>query len=244
MKAEARDGKIRVTAYGTSRHSAFPEGSVNAIHELAAAVCASELLEEVDRRLLMFIAFATSDCYGEHVGIDCSDEVSGRLTCAGTVLRLQDHRAHLQFNIRYCITADAGKLEAGLEECCARGGYQWELIRDSAPNYFPKDRKEVKLLTDLFNEITGSTTEPYVMGGGTYARKLPNAFGYGIGSMPGREGDMADVLFPRGHGGAHEPDEGLDLEKLLSAAKIYTMAVLALNECDLKGEEAGTAADQ
>ena len=30
VKAEARDGKIRVTAYGTSRHSAFPEGSVNA----------------------------------------------------------------------------------------------------------------------------------------------------------------------------------------------------------------------
>ena len=46
-----------------------------------------------------------------------------------------------------------------------------------------------------------------------------NAFGYGIGSMPEREGDMAGILFRKGHGGAHEPDEGLDLEKLLSAAK-------------------------
>lgn len=50
--------------------------------------------------------------------------------------------------------------------------------------------------------------------------------------MPEREGDMAGVLFRKGHGGAHEPDEGLDLEKLISAEKIYTMAMLALNECD------------
>ena len=37
---------------------------------------------------------------------------------------------------------------------------------------FPGGQKEVGLLTDLFNEITGCTAEPYVMGGGTHARKL------------------------------------------------------------------------
>ena len=103
---------------------------VNAVHELAAAMCGAKLLEEGDRKLLQFIADATSDYYGEHIGISYSDEVSGRLTCAGTVLRLQGHRARLQFNIRYSITADAGKLEAGLEEYCGRGGYKWELIRN------------------------------------------------------------------------------------------------------------------
>lgn len=73
------------------------------------------------------------------------------------------------------------------------------------------------------------------MGGGTYARKLPNAFGYGIGSMPEREDDRASELFAKGHGGAHEPDEGLDLKKLLDAAKIYTMAMLTLNDCEISG---------
>ena len=63
-----------------------------------------------------------------------------------------------------------------------------ELIRNSALNYrFEGQKRGVGLLTDLFNEITGCTVEPYVMGGGTYARKLPNAFGYGIGSMPERK---------------------------------------------------------
>ena len=235
LQAEKEEGQIRITARGTSRHSAFPEGSVNAIHELAKAVCAASLLKEEDRRLLHFIEEATSDYYGERIGIAYEDEVSGRLTCAGTVLKLQEGKAALQFNIRYSITADPEHMEAVLDGFCSTSGYHWELIRNSAPNYFPKERKEVALLTSLFNELTGSDSKPYVMGGGTYARKLPNAFGYGIGSMPEREDDRASELFAKGHGGAHEPDEGLDLKKLLDAAKIYTMAMLTLNDCEISG---------
>lgn len=234
VRAEKADGQIRLTAYGTSRHSAFPEGSVNAIHELTSAVCRCGILGKEDQELMQFIADATADYYGEGLGVDCMDEVSGRTTCAGTVLSLKDRRAQLTFNIRYCITADEKRLEEGLQEYCRRGQYRWELIRNSDPNYFPKERKEVELLTGLYNELMGCKTSPYVMGGGTYARKLPNAFGYGIGGMPGRENDMASVIFEKGHGGAHEPDEGLDLEKLLQAAAIYTMAILALNDSDLK----------
>lgn len=234
LRTEREEGQIRITARGTSRHSAFPEGSVNAVHELAKGVCCTGLLKEEDRRILRFIEKATSDYYGEGIGIAYEDEVSGRLTCAGTVLKLQEGRAALQFNIRYSISADPVHMEAVLSGFCSADGYRWERIRDSAPNYFPKERKEVACLTALFNEMTGMDAKPYVMGGGTYARKLPNAFGYGIGGMPEREDDRAGSLFAKGHGGAHEPDEGLDLQKLLDGAKIYTMAMLALNDCELQ----------
>ena len=40
-------------------------------------------------------------------------------------------------------------------------------------------------------------------------------------------------LFKPGHGGAHEPDEALNVRLLLEAMKIYTMAVIALNDCPL-----------
>jgi len=40
-------------------------------------------------------------------------------------------------------------------------------------------------------------------------------------------------LFRKGHGGAHEPDEGLNVRLLLEAMKIYTMAVIELNNCDI-----------
>lgn len=37
------------------------------------------------------------------------------------------------------------------------------------------------MLTDIYNELTGENKEPYTMGGGTYARKLPNAISFGPG---------------------------------------------------------------
>ena len=70
------------------------------------------------------------------------------------------------------------------------------------------------------------------MGGGTYARKLPRAFAYGIGGMSESEEDqkLRKQLFLPGHGGAHEPDEGLNLRLLTEALKIYVMALIALND--------------
>ena len=73
------------------------------------------------------------------------------------------------------------------------------------------------------------------MGGGTYARKLPRAFAYGVGGMQELEVDkeVKQKLFRPGHGGAHEPDEGLNVRLLVEAMKIYTMGMIAMNDCDL-----------
>lgn len=71
------------------------------------------------------------------------------------------------------------------------------------------------------------------MGGGTYARKLPNAFGFGIGNMPGKRKPEEELLRP-GHGNAHGPDETLDCERLAEAMKIYVMGLLALKDVELK----------
>ena len=87
-------------------------------------------------------------------------------------------------------------------------------------------------MTDVFNEITGLDTQPYVMGGGTYARKIPNAIAYGLGGVPKRPDTPVLTLEP-GHGGAHQPNEILDLLNQLDAAKVFTMAVLMLNAYEL-----------
>ena len=71
---------------------------------------------------------------------------------------------------------------------------------------------------------------PYVMGGGTYARKLPRAFAFGP-SMPGDSKEHS--MFPAGHGGGHEPDECLKLSSLFEAMKIYCMGLIALDDYEL-----------
>ena len=65
-----------------------------------------------------------------------------------------------------------------------------------------------------------------MMGGGTYARKLPNAVAFGLGmNLPG----LAPCpLTKPGRGGAHQADENISLQALLTGLKIYLLSLLEI----------------
>lgn len=92
IQAEPQGNTIRISATGKSRHSAFPEGSVNAIHELMRILAGLASLPESDRNLFDRLAYLSQEYYGEHTGIAGSDEVSGRTTCAATVLKFENRK--------------------------------------------------------------------------------------------------------------------------------------------------------
>lgn len=210
-------------ASGTSRHSAHPEGGVNAIHELTGAAVSSGLLSEEDAKVIRFFHRINDDFYGTALGIDGSDGISGETTCAGTMASMrEDGRMVLHVNIRYHIQAEAEEMTETMRRICEANGCGLEIDRDSKGNYFPRENPVVDALTDVYNELTGSQAEPYVMGGGTYARKLPDALGYGMGGMPRPESG----LFAPGHGGAHQCDESLYLPGLKKAIVIFAMGLL------------------
>ncbi len=236
IEISQEEGGLKVIARGIGKHSAFPYGSRNAIHVLCSFLMDVEALPSADREILKNLAWFSEEFDGEHFEIRYEDQLSGKTTCAATILTMQDHRPALNLNIRYSITADSQYMDSQLAKAACSNGMTWRLERDSAPNYFPKEHPAVELLTNLYCEITGMKRESYVMGGGTYARKLPNAFAYGVGGMQESPEDRAlrAALVRPGHGGAHEPDEILNLNLLTEAMKIYTMSVIALNDCPLR----------
>lgn len=226
---------IHITARGSSRHSAFPEGSRNAIYELSRFISSLTHIGEDVRTLFQDYAYLSAEYYGKHFHVEYCDEISGNTTCAATMLKCTERRPVLFFNIRYAITAQPEKILGKMEECALRHNMIWETERDSAPNLFPREHPAVSVLTHIYNEITGENKESFVMGGGTYARKLPRAFAYGIGGMreSTEDREAKKRIFRPGHGGAHEPDEGLNVRLFLEAMKIYTMGIIALNDCAL-----------
>ncbi|MCD8326037.1 MAG: M20/M25/M40 family metallo-hydrolase [Lachnospiraceae bacterium] len=234
ISAEAKG--IRVTAHGIGKHSAFPEGSKNAIYTLCSFLKNITALEEADRKVLENLAWFSEEFYGRHTGILYEDDLSGKTTCAATVLEMKNQHPILHFNIRYSISSDSSRMIGQLAQAALSRNMTWTPERDSAPNYFPKEHPAVDLLTNLYCELTGTNRESYVMGGGTYARKLPNAFAYGIGGMAESTEDQQAraKIFRPGHCGSHEPDEGLNVHLLTEAMKIYTMSVIALNDCPLR----------
>lgn len=213
---------VRVTVTGLARHAAHPYDGINAVRLLTVMLAESAFVTEDDKKLLAFLNAVNGDCDGTALGLPCEDEVSGRLTCVGSVLAMRGGHAVLTCNVRYPATGDGGALYAKVCEAARQAGYTAELLKDSKPNLFPKDDPMTVSLTALFNEVSGRDTKPYAMAGGTYARKLPNAFAYGPGGFPVPEG-LPEM------GGAHAHDEGTYFPNLLKAAEVLALALIEID---------------
>ena len=220
-----------IISRGIAKHPAFPEGGVSAIHELVKLLLDKNFLNDEDRPIFEFLRKCGEDFEGKGLGIDMADELSGPLSCVGSIIGLDEGRISQHINVRYPVTADSEAIIKRGEENLSEADFIFSLVRDSKPNLFPWENPLVDKLTKLFNDMTGLDKEPYVMGGGTYARKLPNAFAYGMGSLP-REEDPLTSLKP-GHGGAHEPDEAFYIKDILPAFKIYSMALIMLSDLEI-----------
>lgn len=164
---------------------------------------------------------------GSALGMAWADEDSGALAMAPTGMLWEDGKLSVNLFGILPITSDvdalAGHAMAAAELC----GASCQLMRARRPCAFPTDHPVVKLLTDVYNDVTGYDAKPFVMTGGNYAACLPNAFGFGPG-MPGRE--FPPHIFRSGHGDFHGCDESEDIEHILAFMRVYVMGILALEE--------------
>ncbi len=218
---------ITIEAAGISAHAAWPDKGKNAIGNAVDYLLLHNLLSPNLIPAFTFIQHATNTYHGEAYGIEFEDEISGALTCNSGMLHLQDETLTLNLNIRYPISDDGEKITAAIKKAIAPSGGILISYDDNKPSYFEKEHPAVSMLTQIYNECAGDKKEPYTMGGGTYARKLPNAFAFG----PGLKGPKMEL--PAGHGGAHQPDEYISIETFKNGLKIYIMSILKLNEIEL-----------
>ena len=223
---DAGEGRTRLESAGVSKHAAFPEGSVNAIHVLSKALTDAGLLNGTAADAVAKVAVLTSDAYGHTTGIPFEDKESGNLTCVGSVIRLIDGVLTLSFDVRYPVTVKGEDVKERFQACAGDAGFEVTVKELEAPAYVPLDRPYIPLLCEICNHVQGKHYEPYTMGGGTYSRKLPNGIGFGPG-IP----DMK-IPFPAGHGSGHQPDECIALDVLLKGLKIYILALIELDKRD------------
>ena len=217
------DGTSHVTAHGSAAHAAFPEGSVSAQNILASAFLSSGLFPESDNALFEDILSLFSDYYGAGIGVPYEDEVSGKLTHVGGYSSLKDGEFRQNVNIRYTITADPEKMLSSIGETMREHGFTITSTEGSKPMYVERSLPVIDRLTAIANKALSMDLSPYVMGGGTYARHLKNAVGFG----PGIPGDAERFGQDRGRG--HQPDEYISRHKLDVAFSVYVEAIPELD---------------
>lgn len=209
---------IKIHTYGKAKHAAEPYLGINAVYLLTRILSESGLLSPEDSDIFKFPTILNQDFIGTGLGIKCSDDVSGNLTCVGSMIKLEGRKPVISINCRYPIKENGDRIISAASETSGANGYIMRNITDNKPSYFPKESPIVKKLTDIYNVITGCSSEPFTMGGGTYARKLKNAIAYGFEGMPVPEGTPFI-------GEAHEHDEGIYLPGIKKAILIYIMTL-------------------
>lgn len=153
---------------------------------------------------------------GAGLGIAGSDDVARDLTANLGIVGTKNGKVELLVNVRYPVTWTGQKLRELCEGFLAkrRGTFELKVTRDSPPLYFPLDHPLVKTMVEVYEEESGERREPGTMGGGTYARAIPNTVSIGTGW----DGD----------GNAHETDERLKVENLFRMSRIYARALYRL----------------
>lgn len=218
------DGGSVVTAHGIAAHAAFPEGSLSAEVVLAQALLRTGLLDETAEHLMRAVVDVFSDYNGAGLSIAYEDEISGKLTHVGGMANYTDGMIVQNINIRYPITANREIMRQAVKDRLDSLGFRIIRLRDSAPSLVDKEALTVRTLTDISNRYLRMDEKPFVMGGGTYARKLSNAVAFG----PGIPGDESAFGPTRGQG--HQPDEYIKFSTLEQAFLIYAEALSVLDQ--------------
>ncbi len=207
--------ELHIDARGKAAHGAEPFYGDSAATRLFRFLLAIAPLEAEPFCERLFVSAHPS---GVGLGIHGRDDVSRDLTCNLGIVDTRDGQVVLTYNIRRPVTWKDGDVKARLQAHMAKDLEGWKLINfnSSQPLYFPLDHPLVKTICEVYEKETGEKKEPGVMGGGTYARAVPNTVSIGTGW----EGD----------GPAHENDERLKIEHLYKMSRIYAHIFLRLAE--------------
>lgn len=224
----SEDGsQIVITARGISSQSMHPFNGRSALVTMAEFVCEHEVLGKTESQAFAFVKEINTGFNGKALDVNCEDAISGAMIMVATRMRLLDKHFVIDFVSKYPVTCNDFPYQENAEKVAEEKGYTLNITRLSKANWFDPEKSEARALTEVSNLVLGREDKPFVMSGGTYARKLPNAMAWGTGMLlPPRPEDM----FWPGHGDFHQPDESIALERIRKGLIIYILGLMKIDK--------------
>ncbi|MCL2539112.1 MAG: hypothetical protein FWE66_02120, partial [Oscillospiraceae bacterium] len=215
---------LEVEAFGVSAHAGTPYKGVSAINILLRTLQNAGAFSEMENEATDFLCSVAGDITGKPIGIDCDDKKFVPLTVIAGKIEKEGDAWVMNINVRYPTAIAPDVLEQKIDAAAGGAGFRARGMKNMPPFYLEPELPAVKLLTDIYNELTGSSDAPYLMSGGTYARKLKNAVAFGP-EIPGRE-------YPDWVGTAHMKNEAINIDDVMLSTEIYTEVLTRLQDVE------------
>ena len=218
---------VEYSAKGKTAHASKPDLGVNAVFEMIRKLdeqsvdySASPLLTYIAKELVPFTS-------AEYTGCNVTDE-SGSVTANPSVLSCGEDGESLTIDIRCPVSYSMNAITSFMAMKAAQYDLDCEIINQMDPLYKAKDLPEISVLTDIWkdnmpsytgfkDEYLNEFTEPIAIGGGTYARHMPNTIAFGI-QTPWQEDQC------------HQTNECRPLQDFETDIKVLTEAIKGLAE--------------
>ena len=200
----------KLHVFGTAAHASTPEEGVNAISYAMEGLYKAGFDDEF---VNVYHELVSTGYYGEKTGIDLHDEY-GRLTFNIGVIKKVDDTVETSIDIRFPVTMKSAPI---IEEMVKNGkGYIID-AEGEEPLFFPLEHPMIQAMLKAYYDVTDSQYEPLTMGGGTYARDMPNIVAFGC-----------DTQEFNWH--IHDDNEFVTLKSLQTQTEVYANALLNLLE--------------
>ena len=220
---------ILLLARGIAKHASIPDGSINAAYITAELLAGCDNLCENDKAIMLKVKDILSSSYGESLNVAHNDVNFGKTTTVNGMVKIEDGNICLSFDCRYGDTYSANDIEKNSLATLESIGFDVTYTDNRTGFSIDKNSRIPLALEEVYAECTGTKLKSVLMSGGTYARRLKNAFSVGTFII---KSDRETPVFkmPEGHGGAHQCDEMIDIEGFFEALRVIIHYVLACDE--------------
>ena len=207
---------FQVEAAGVSAHGGTPWEGINANGRLMQFLNKLPL----EGGLAVAVKFMAEkmglEWDGASLGIAMEDELSGKLTNNFGVVVFENDALVVKLNYRYPVTKTFDMCQPIVEKAFNEAGFILTGKTYKNRLYVPAESELIQRLMKVYTDATGDfDAKPKSIGGGTYAKMLPNVVAFG-------------PIFPGDEVREHKPDEYMELSRLLDNANIIAEAMYAL----------------
>lgn len=198
--------RLTIVSHGKAAHGSTPfygDSALTRVLRCATGIVPPEQAEFF-RDLLGF-----THPSGVGLGIHGREDATGDLTSNVGIVETKDGEVVFTVNVR--LPTSWSEEELGRKAAEKTGsleiGASAKVDHLSKGLFFPIDSPLVSAVISAYRAETGENNEPFTMGGGTYARAVPNTVSIGTGWI--------------GDGEAHQTDERIKVDHILKMSKIY-----------------------
>ena len=209
-------GAVReISEAGKAAHGSLPEFGENALVKLLKELSQIDFVPAGAKKFVDELArIFADDKYGSGVGIDGRDEKSVT-TASPNVCHIDGKGGRITTDVRYIVSDTQEKYKKIIGEFAAARGWEGEITYCQNPLNVSESEPFIQSMLAAYREVTGDVdARPIVIGGGTYAKTIPNFVAFGP--------SQADTMR------AHQANEFITKGELLEASKIYARAIYEL----------------